>query len=94
MSVTPLDPHFFHWAMIAQPASRWKMYFGKKYLKDRHELPPVFRPNGAIKIANIAKLRRQKNFFGKNLGALMMPEERSLHVVSATDVKIANVLLP
>jgi CMP-N-acetylneuraminic acid synthetase len=93
VSVTPIDPHYFHWAVVPGENNKWGMYFGKQFLKDRHQLPPVFRPNGAIKIANIEKLRVDKNFFGANLGVSSMPEERSLHVITAADLKIAEALM-
>lgn len=93
VSVTPVDPHFFHWAVIKDKSGKWKMFFGKKFMKERLDLPPVFRPNGAVKIAKIEKLRRQKNFFGKNLGVSFMPEERSLHVISQTDIELAESLM-
>ena len=92
VSVTPIDPHFFHWAM-REDNGRWGMYFGKKYLKDRHLLPPVYRPNGVIKMAKIEKLRQEKSFFGRNLGVIMMPEERSLHVITKSDLAIAEALM-
>ena len=92
VSVTPLDPHYFHWAMI-EDKDDWRMYFRKVYLKERHFLPPVFRPNGAIKIAKIDKLKKIRFFFGKNLGVSLMPEERSIHIVSQYDLQIAEMTL-
>ncbi len=94
LSVTPIDPHYFHWAVVPEKGGKhWRLYFGNKFMKDRHLLPGVYRPNGAIKIANIETLRKYKNFFGPNLGASTMPEERSLHVINAGDLKIASALL-
>ena len=94
VSVTPIDPHYFHWAVVPKKGSNaWAMYFGKKYMKERRLLPHVYRPNGAIKIANITALKKHKNFFGPNLGVSMMPEERSLHVINESDLKIASTLL-
>lgn len=94
VSVTTLDPHFFHWAMKADHALKdWKLYFGNTFLKDRHFLPEVYRPNGAIKIARLTKLRKQKNFFGKKIGTIIMPEERSLAVVNKFDLMIAGFIL-
>src|SRR6266849_2749447 len=55
VSVTPIDPHFFHWA-VHQTAAGWQMYFGDKFLMERPLLPPVYRPNGAIKIAKTESL--------------------------------------
>jgi CMP-N,N'-diacetyllegionaminic acid synthase len=93
VSVTPIDPHYFHWAVEKKPNGKWKMHFGSKFLKDRSELPEFFRPNGAIKIANIKKLWKEKSFFGPNLGASFMPEERSLHLANKTDLKLAEILM-
>lgn len=94
VSVTPIDPHYFHWAVVpGKGRSHWRLYFGSKFMKERHELPDVYRPNGAIKIANIDKLKKYKNFFGPNLGAMTMPEERSIHVTTESDLKIASALL-
>lgn len=93
VSVTPVDPHYFHWAVVEGGDKKWTMYFGKQFLKDGNELPLVFRPNGAIKIAKIEKLRADKSFFGTNLGVSHMPEERSLYVIAATDLKIAEALM-
>lgn len=92
VSVTPIDPHYFHWA-VSKTNKTWSMYFKNKFMKDRHLLPPVFRPNGAVKIANIAKLKETKHFFGQNLGASLMPEERSLHLISDFDLQIAKSVL-
>ncbi len=92
VSVTPIDPHYFHWAVI-DDAGKWRMYFRKKYLMERPLLPPVYRPNGAIKIANIEKLKKYKFFFGRNLGVVMMPEERSMSITVAEDLKIADFML-
>lgn len=92
VSVTPIDPHYFHWAM-QEKKKDWEMYFKLKYMKDRHELPPVFRPNGAIKIAKVDKLKKYGHFFGKNLGVSFMPEERSIHIMSDFDMKVAALML-
>jgi len=34
VSVTEIDPHYFHWAMIERE-NKWQMYFGNKYMKER-----------------------------------------------------------
>lgn len=85
VSVTPIDPHYFHWALIQQE-SRWRMYFGKEFLKERPLLPPVFRPNGAIKLARADALERTRNFFGDSLATYEMPEIRSIHVATDFDL--------
>ncbi|MSR71059.1 MAG: acylneuraminate cytidylyltransferase family protein [Candidatus Taylorbacteria bacterium] len=96
VSVTPIDPHFFHWAMIENKKgekSEWEMYFRKKYLNNKPDSFPTFRPNGAIKIANIEKLMVEKSFFGLNLGVVHMSDSRALHIINPTDLIIAEALL-
>lgn len=92
LSVTPIDPHYFHWALEERDGA-WRPYFGDEFLRDRLELPAAFRPNGAIKIARTEALRAQGNFFGAPLTVHQMPEERSIHVASALDARLAELLL-
>ncbi len=93
VSVTPVDPHYFHWAV--QPDGEWwRMAFGEKYLVERPLLPPVHRPNGAIKIGRAAPLRERRDFFGPRLAAYELPEERSVHVAEPFDLRLAESLLP
>lgn len=92
VSVTPIDPHYFHWAVHETPTG-WQMFFGDKFLVERPLLPPVYRPNGAIKIGKSAPLRATRNFFGERLAVYMMPEERSVHVAEASDLQLAKCFL-
>ncbi len=97
LSVTPIDPHYFHWALVpkerAQPDGEWKMHFGKEWLIERPLLPPAFRPNGSIKIARLDALQKIGNFFGDRLGTVETPEERSIHVGTPFDWDICAYLL-
>jgi len=92
VSVTPLDPHYFHWAVHQAPEG-WRMYFGDQFLIERPLLPPMFRPNGAIKIGRIGPLRGTANFFGAPLEVYVMPETRSLHVAEQWDFDLADNVL-
>jgi CMP-N-acetylneuraminic acid synthetase len=92
VSVTPVDPHYFHWA-VHETARGWEMVFGDRYLQERPLLPPVFRPNGAIKIGRSEPLTATRNFFGKPLQVYEMPEERSVHVAERFDFELAEHLL-
>lgn len=98
VSVTSVDPHDFHWAVVPgavvpEEDNYWRMFFGTQYLKERPLLPPVFRPNGSIKIANLAALEKTGNFFGERLGAVETPVERSVHVALEFDLKLCDTLL-
>lgn len=92
VSVTPVDPHYFHWVVV-EANDGWKMYFGKEYLRERAQLPEVFRPNGAIKLARAAKLKVTGNYFGDSLVVYRMPEERSIHVATQYDIDCASAML-
>lgn len=92
VSVTALDPHYFHWAVEVE-GSYARMFFGDRFLKDRLELPQVYRPNGAIKVAHMAALKAYGNFFGPGLTTMSMPEERSVHVASRMDLDFCEFLI-
>lgn len=91
VSVTPVDPHFFHWA-VRPEGEWWRMWFGEQFLVERPLLPPVHRPNGAIKIGLAAPLRERRDFFGPRLATFEMPEERSVHVAEQYDLDLAGFL--
>ncbi len=91
-SATPIDPHYFHWA-LSEKSDEWGMWFGTQYIKDRTLLPPVLRPNGSIKIARLERLREVGHFFGPRLGVVETPEERSVHVATTFDFDLCEFLL-
>ncbi|MFZ0813937.1 MAG: acylneuraminate cytidylyltransferase family protein [Candidatus Sulfotelmatobacter sp.] len=93
VSVTPVDPHDFHWAVVPGEGIYWKMFFGTQYLKERPLLPPVYRPNGSIKIAALTVLAAAGNFFGERLGTIETPLERSVHVAMEFDLKLCETIL-
>ncbi len=92
VSVTSIDPHYFHWAVV-QDDGRWRLYFGEQYMRERPLLPPVYRPNGSIKIAFLEKLQAIGHFFGPRLGVIVTPEERSVHVGTRFDFELCEFLI-
>jgi CMP-N-acetylneuraminic acid synthetase len=92
VSVTPIDPHYFHWA-VHRAEDDWKMYFGDDFMIERPLLPPVYRPNGSIKIARTAPVIERRNFFGPRLTVYETPDERSIHVAERYDFDLAEFLL-
>jgi CMP-N-acetylneuraminic acid synthetase len=92
VSVTPIDPHYFHWAVHERDGD-WKMWFGNEFMKERPLLPPVYRPNGAIKIGRPGPLAELRNFFGPRLATYAMSEEDSVHVAVQFDAIIADTIL-
>jgi CMP-N-acetylneuraminic acid synthetase len=93
VSVTAIDPHDFHWAMVPGDGLFWKMFFGGQYLKERPLLPPVYRPNGSIKIAKLPALAAIGHFFGERLNVIETPVERSVHVAVEFDLKLCETVL-
>lgn len=94
VSVTPIDPHSFHWAVEPDGDGEWwRMHFGDRFMVERPLLPPVHRPNGAIKIGLAGPLAERRNFFGPRLTTYDMPEERSVHVAELFDLRLAESLL-
>jgi len=91
LSVTELDPHYFHWALTAEP--EWRLVFGETYEKARPLLPKRYRPNGSIKIAERAALIRAGGFLGPVLKCFETPECRSVHVGSDFELRVAKALL-
>jgi CMP-N,N'-diacetyllegionaminic acid synthase len=92
VSVTPIDPHYYHWA-VEQDGEWWRMVFGDRYLVERLLLPPIYRPNGAIKIGRTGPLRARRDFFGPRLATYELPHERSVHVAEPFDLRLAESLL-
>jgi len=93
VSVTPVDPHYFHWAVVPAGETYWKMFFGTEYMKERPLLPVVCRPNGSIKIAKLSALNRVGSFFGERMGVFETSEARSVHVATEFDLRICEAIL-
>jgi len=93
VSVTPVDPHDFHWAVVPNGGDYWHMYFGNQYMRERPLLPPVFRPNGSIKISRLKALAQTGHFFGERMGVIETPVERSVHVAVEFDLRLCEQIL-
>jgi len=93
VSVTPIDPHYFHWALVPQDDGYWRMYFRDEYVRERPLLPAIYRPNGSIKIAYLQRLKEVGHFFGDRLGVVETPEESSVHVATQFDFDLCEFLL-
>ena len=91
VSVTEIDPHYFHWAL--EEDGSWRMAFGDEYMIERPLLPRRYRPNGSIKVAKLDALKRVGHFFGKSLRCVQTPEERSVHVGVELELQFADFLL-
>lgn len=52
-----------------------------------------YRLNGAVYVASVNTLRQRGNLFTDDLGACVMPRERSMDIDEALDFKICEILL-
>lgn len=52
---------------------------------NRQSLPPVYRPNGAVYVFNAGWFARNGGFATANIGAVVMPPERSFDIDSEDD---------
>lgn len=100
VSISEVDPHYFHWAMECPEISSEqdklstpRLFFGEKFLKPRQELTPIYFPNGAVKIAGINFLKQKKHFFGEKMAVHLMPQERSVHVATQVDFDFCSLLM-
>jgi CMP-N-acetylneuraminic acid synthetase len=93
VSVTHIDPHYFHWAMEENDNGYWEMYFGEQYMKERPLLPDKYRPNGSVKIADLDTLSNVGHFFGDKCSVIKTPRRRSIHVGTEFEFNIAKSLL-
>ena len=91
-SVTPIDPHYFHWALKTDDEGFSALWF-PDFLVDRSLLPPVDRPNGAIKVGRPARLREAGSVFNPGLVTVEIEDHRSIHVRSSWDMELAEFVV-
>ena len=56
------------------------------------EVPDLVRANGAVVIANVARFRRERNYYAYPLGTIEMPVERSLDIDTPLEFALAEFL--
>lgn len=61
--------------------------------KNRQELPEYYRLNGAIYLAEVSVLKRDRDWYKTNPIAYIMPRERSVDIDSIDDFEYAEFLL-
>ncbi|HET8707508.1 MAG TPA: acylneuraminate cytidylyltransferase family protein [Pseudomonadales bacterium] len=57
------------------------------------EMPPAYRPNGALHILNIKAFEREKSYFAQPLVGYVMPLERSVDIDTKLDLIMAEAML-
>jgi CMP-N-acetylneuraminic acid synthetase len=68
-------------------------YWGHEYLVKSQELPRVCVDNGAVYLARVDALRRERTFYGENLVGYWMPRDRSVDIDEPVDLALAEFFL-
>lgn len=93
VSVCEVDHHPL-WTNTLPEDRCMKDFIRKEIMnKNRQKLPVFYRLNGAIYLAYWNYLKEQKNFFGNETFAYIMPHIRSIDIDSEVDYKLAEVLI-
>jgi len=64
----------------------------KKYQRIQ-DAPKLYRENGAVYVVKRDVLMRENTLYGKNHRAVIMPEERSVDIDTALDLKFAEAII-
>jgi len=65
---------------------------GKKYIR-RQDMPKTYQLNGAVYIAKVEWLKKNKTFIANGVTASIMPNERSIDIDSEYDLSLCEYLL-
>jgi CMP-N-acetylneuraminic acid synthetase len=92
MSVTEFDHTPFAALRLGEDglvAPHFPDYFGRK----SQQMPPAYRPNGAIHVLDVARFRKSRSYIAPPVIAYVMPRERSIDIDTALDLRFAETLL-
>jgi CMP-N,N'-diacetyllegionaminic acid synthase len=94
VSVTAVHEHPF-WTYWLRPGGQLERVLqdDSARVSRRQELPPVYRPNGAVYVARIPWLRETQTFLAAGTLGYVMPFERSLDIDTASDFVHAELAL-
>ena len=68
-------------------------YFPEWFDKKSQELPPAYRPNGAIHVLDILAFEAARSYVIQPLYAYVMPWDRSIDIDTEADWKLAEAIL-
>lgn len=93
VSVCPVDHHPW-WCNYLPQNGSMKDFLRPEILNtNRQELPPFYRLNGAVYVADITVLETTRSFIGDTTFAYAMDAESSIDIDTAFDFKLAELLL-
>jgi CMP-N-acetylneuraminic acid synthetase len=90
ISVTQYD-HSPYWAFTIKKGLLTSV-FGDSKLKRSQEVPPLYRPNGALYITRTETFQKYKSFYTKQMTPFLMPRERSIDIDDELDLVFAELI--
>lgn len=88
------EEHSPLWSVTLTAGNKIGQFLGKgAEKKSRQSLPIFYRINGAVYVAEVDYLKRNKGFFGKLTFAYIMPQERSVDIDNKFDFSFAEFLM-
>jgi CMP-N,N'-diacetyllegionaminic acid synthase len=92
MSVTSADSGILKYGYLDD--GRFDAVARPEYcFENRQDLPKIVRPNGAVYVFSPEVFRRNGGLATKSIGAVEMPEDRSIDIDDEADMKAAEALL-
>ena len=83
-----------YWYLKINSGGSLEPFIKSQYLYKRHQdVPKVYRPNGAIYIAEPKTLYRYKTFYCKKTLPYFMPVERSIDIDNEIDLKLTKLII-
>lgn len=92
MSVTDFD-HSPFLALRERDGGALEPFWGHDFIRQSQDLPRVVRHNGAVVIADVAALLRERTLYGNDLRGYYMPRLRSIDVDHPDDLILADCLM-
>ncbi|RMF11839.1 MAG: acylneuraminate cytidylyltransferase family protein [Alphaproteobacteria bacterium] len=91
VSVTPASQHP-SWMYHMDGDGRLVHFLNEEPIARRQELPRIYALNGAIYVAHVPTLQKEKKLIGPETIGYVMPRARSLDIDTALDFDLAEVL--
>ena len=91
LSVAPFD-HTPYIGVSMDAEGNVAPLFPQYYDLKSQDMPPAYRPNGAVQVASVAALRAQRTLSGKPLLGYLMPVERSIDIDTEFDFQCAEAM--
>ena len=92
LSVTTFE-HPPFWALARDADGRLRPVYGPDALLRSQDLPEVVRPNGAIALARVDALRRERTFYGAGMVGFLMPRLRSFDIDEPDDLPLVEFVM-